>query len=298
MKRKMADLPTSFWGGWITVLTVTSMAGLVWLLLSVYFSKSKHEEGVVWDETLNEGSHPAPMWWFWLILALMVFSVIYLILYPGLGTYGGTLKWSQSGRLDQSYEFYHQRYDSIRNSILATPFADLQEDEYIMKTAKGIFDRNCAVCHGADGRGQAFMFPDLMDGIWQWGGSVAQIEHSIRQGREAVMPGWGTVLGEQGTMQLIGYIRELGQGTATTDADPGKTSYNQYCAACHGITGTGNIALGAPDLTNGVWLYGDTDNDLIETIANGRRGIMPGFEKRLDNVQIRLLIAWLTRRAE
>ncbi len=296
----MADLPTSFWGGWIVVLTVTSLAGLAWLLYGIYFSKSEADETehVIWDETLNEGVHPAPMWWFWLILALMVFSVLYLILYPGLGTYSGTLNWSQSGRLDDRYVDYNRKYGELREYIANAPLADLQEEELVMRTAGGVFDRHCAACHGTDGRGQAMLFPDLMDDKWQWGGNPAQIEHSIRAGRQAVMPAWGMALGDAGLKYVISYIRSLEQGTYVTDDDPGKSLYGQFCVACHGIDGTGNPVLGARDLTDGVWLYGNTDAALTETIANGRNGMMPAFTGRLDDTQIRMLVAWLTNKGE
>jgi cytochrome c oxidase cbb3-type subunit 3 len=295
--KTVADLPSSFWGGWIVVLTVTSLAGLVWLLFSVYFSKSEHDQQhVTWDETLTEGSHPAPMWWFWFILALMVISAAYLMLYPGLGTYAGTLKWSQSGRLDDSYSLYNERYDAIRKGIMATPIQTLQEDEYLMQSTRGIFDRNCAVCHGPEAQGQASMFPDLTDGVWQWGGNIAQIEQSIRSGRRAIMPGWAASLDDQGINQVIAYIRTLGQQTIGTNYAAGEGIYRQYCAGCHGIDGAGNIALGAPNLTDRIWLYGDSDESLIETIANGRVGVMPAFEGRLDDVQIRMLIALLAKR--
>jgi len=296
----MADLPSSFWGGWITVLTLVSLAGLAWLLYGIYFAKSRpdEQEHVIWDETLNEGVHPAPIWWFWLILALMVFSVIYLILYPGLGTYSGVLNWSQSGRLDQRYSDYERKYGELREFIASASLADLQEEELVMRSAYGIFDRNCAACHGKDGGGQAALFPDLMDSSWQWGGNPAQIEQSIRAGRQASMPGWMDALGETGVRQLIDYLRALEQGVQVADDDPGKQHYRQICMACHNRDGTGNPLLGAPDITDGIWLYGSSDEALFETIANGRNGTMPAFEGRLDEVQIRMLVAWLTKDRE
>jgi len=295
MKTSMADLPSAFWGGWITVITVVSLAGLVWLLFSIYFSSGQkdQQEHVIWDETLNEGKHPAPMWWFWLILAAMVFSVIYLMLYPGLGAYSGALKWSQGHRLEQSYAGYNETYEQLRKTIPATAIATLQEDEFVMNTGRGIFDRNCAVCHGPNGEGQASRFPNLIDADWQWGNSHAQIEQSIRQGRRANMPAWGTTLDEQQIASVIGYIRTFGPGGTTNVA--GQQTYTQFCTGCHGADGKGNPMLGASDLSDTVWLYGSDDAALTETIHNGRNGIMPGFEGRLDDVQIRMLIAWLAR---
>ena len=138
------------------------------------------------------------------------------------------------------------------------------------------------------------MFPDLTDGEWQWGGSPAQIEQSIRGGRTAVMVGWSQLLGsDEGVRQVADYVRVLGMDDA--DGHPGQARYNQLCLACHGIDGSGNAALGAPSLIDDVWLYGDDDQALFKSIAEGRAGEMPAFEERLDDTQIRLLLALLTR---
>lgn len=294
----MADMPTSFWAGWITVITVVSMAGLVWLLFSIYFGSgnANEQEHVVWDETLNEGSHPAPLWWFWLIFSAMIFTVIYLILYPGLGSFSGALKWSQGHQIEESYMHYHEDFDAIRESVLTLSVAELQQDEFVMNSARGIFERNCAGCHGPDGGGMANRFPNLMDADWQWGGTAGQIEQTLRQGRKANMPAWGTSLDDQKIAQVIAYIRALGSTTGVTTAeDPGKTIYNQFCVGCHGTEGKGNPMLGAPNLTDAVWLYGNDDAALTETLRNGRNGVMPVFAGRLNDVQIRMLVAWLSR---
>jgi cytochrome c oxidase cbb3-type subunit 3 len=288
----MADLPGSFWGGWITLLTVVSLAGLVWLLFSIYFSREEnHQADVVWDETLNEGAQPAPLWWFWLILAALVFSVIYLMLYPGLGTYSGALHWSQGHRLEQSYALYREHFADLRQTIDTTPLAALQGDEFLMRTARGIYNRECSVCHGPDAAGQAATFPDLTDTEWQWGGSPERIEASIRHGRRSTMPAWGNILSADQVDQLIQYIRGFGEASPA-DNLPGRAVYGQYCTGCHGVDGTGNTAIGAADLTDDAWLYGDAE--LARSITDGRTGVMPAFQGRLDDIQIRLLVAWLT----
>ncbi len=292
----MADLPTGFWSGWIAVVTIVSLLGLGWLVFSIYFSRdAQHEEseGPVWDSNLREGSNPAPMWWFWLILALMVFSVIYLMLYPGLGAYQGALKWSQGGRLNESIAQYEAEFGGIRTLVAQAQIETLQADPAIMASAQRVFDRNCAVCHGYDAAGQASYFPDLTDGEWQWGGSEAQIEQSIRLGRTAVMVGWQQVLGENGVAQVADYMGVL--GTTAAAGHPGQTQYNQFCIACHGVDGSGNAVLGAPSLVDDEWLYGDSREALTHSIAVGRGGVMPAFEERLDDTQVRLLVALLTR---
>lgn len=295
----MADLPSNFWGGWIVVLTVTSLLGLLWLLFSIYFSKSEPGENdeVTWDETLQEGSNPAPLWWFWLILGSMVFSVIYLMLYPGLGTYSGIMKWSQKGRIEESFSYYTENYDDIRQVLLDTPLNELHQDTVAMRSAQGIFDRNCAMCHGPEAQGMAHAFPSLVDAEWQWGGTPERIEQSIRAGRNARMPGWSNSLDQGQIASMVQYLQNLGTDGNIPDNDPGKAIYGQMCFSCHGTDGTGNINLGAPDLTNDLWLYGSSEAALTQTLSNGRNGIMPAFDDRLNDVQIHLLVAWLTRQA-
>ena len=292
----MTDMPSDFWGGYILVVTVVSLLGLAWLVWSVYFSTNgdhADEEAPVWDETLQEGSNPAPMWWFWLILIMLVFSVIYLMLYPGLGSFSGVLKWSQGGRLQQSEESYEAEFGGLRKLVNDAQIETLQSQQDYMRSAKRIYDRNCAVCHGYDAKGQASLFPDLTDGVWQWGGSPEQVEQSVRHGRNAVMVGWQQALGDDGVRNVANYVLKL--STGVQDEMPGQAQYNQFCVACHGFDGAGNPALGAPSLIDDVWLYGKSEADLRESIAFGRNGEMPAFGNRLDDTQIRLLVAWLTR---
>lgn len=292
----MADMPSDFWGGWIAVITIISLIGLGWLVFSVYFTpQEEHEkkEGPIWDTNLREGANPAPMWWFWLILSAMVFSVVYLMLYPGLGSYQGALRWSQGGRLDDSLQQYQAEFGGVRALVAEGHTATLQSNPDFMASAQRVFDRNCAVCHGYDAAGQAFWFPDLTDDEWQWGGSEAQIEQSIRAGRTAVMVGWAPVLGEAGVERVVDYLGVL--GTDAAQGHPGQVQYKQFCVACHLEDGSGNPTLGAPSLVDDVWLYGNSREALIHSVAEGRGGVMPAFGERLDDTQVKLLVALLTR---
>jgi cytochrome c oxidase cbb3-type subunit III len=289
----MADLPSAFWGGWIVVLTLVSFCGLAWLVLSVYFAPD-HESGeeAVWDEDLREGQTPAPLWWFWMILAFMVFSVIYLLLYPGMGRFKGMLRWSQGHHIEASYESYDAEFGPQRQRLAALRLEDIQADPGLMDTARNIFVRECAACHGSEGLGQANMFPNLRDDHWQWGAEATQVEQSIRQGRLAVMPAWGAALGNN-LDNVTDYVMALAAGTAG-EQHPGYQSYQLFCVACHGAEGQGNPLLGAPDLRAGVWIYGGDRDSLRLTIEAGRGGVMPAFQNRLDDFQVRLLTAWLT----
>jgi cytochrome c oxidase cbb3-type subunit 3 len=268
------------------------------MIFSIYSSPSDAHEGAdespVWDGNLREGSNPPPLWWFWLILALMVFSVMYLMLYPGLGSFKGALKWSQGGRLNDSMVAYEHEFGGIRSLIAEAQYDTLQADEALMRSAQRVFDRNCAVCHGYDAAGQADMFPDLTDADWQWGGTAPQIEQTIRGGRKAAMVSWSQILGgDDGVSRVASYVRVL--GTVDADGHPGQPQYNTFCLACHGVDGSGNAALGAPNLVDDIWLYGNSDEALKESIANGRSGEMPAFGERLDDTQIRLLVALLMK---
>jgi cytochrome c oxidase cbb3-type subunit 3 len=295
----MADMSSDFWSGWIIVLTVTSLLGLTWAIFSVYFSrKNEKEKSPIWDETLEEGASAPPMWWFWLIFSALILSVVCLILYPGLGSYAGALRWSQGGHLQHSDTLYDEVFGRIREDIASAPLETLQNDPVAMASAGRIFGENCAACHGPDARGQADIFPNLKDADWHWGGSAQQIEQSIRNGRRAAMPPFDQALGEDGVAQVARYIAALSNGDEVAQDDPGRATFGTYCFACHGQDGTGNAAIGAPNLTDEIWLYGGADTALSATIAHGRNGIMPAFQDRLDDTQIRLLVAWLTRQTQ
>jgi len=291
----MADLPTDFWAGWIVTLTCLSVLGLCWLVYSIYFSSSRNEhvETPVWDETLSEGNNPAPMWWFWMVLTALVISVVYLMLYPGMGSYSGTLKWSQHGRLDHSFSKYEAKFSPLRKNILKRSIAELQDNQAIMETAERIFSQNCSVCHGVDATGQANKFPNLKDEDWQWGGGEEAITQTIKHGRRAAMIGWRDALGEKKVLEVKDYVKTLSADNNAQDNETGKEVFQSNCAACHGLIGEGNPILGAPNLSDNVWLYGNSDEDLTNTISFGRSGEMPAFEKRLDDFQVRMLVAWL-----
>lgn len=291
----MADLPSQFWGGWIVAITVTTFAALVWFVIDVYRGKGGGDnEDQVWDETLREGAKPAPIWWFWFILALMTVSVIYVMLYPGLGTYRGALEWSQGGHIEQRFDDYAQEFGMARARILSQPIAELAEDPAAMRSAWRVFNTHCSTCHGRDAGGQARRFPNLTDAAWQWGAGEAALDATIRAGRQAVMPSWQAAVGEQGVAQLADYVIALSRGSG---ADPavaaGAALFQQFCIACHGPDGAGNPLIGAPALNDTDWTYGGSRADVIATLTNGRNGQMPAFGARLDDAQIRLLVAWL-----
>ena len=183
--------------------------------------------------------------------------------------------------------------DANRNGIARMDLELILAEEVLMRAAKRIFDRQCAACHGLDATGQAGMFPNLLDHAWQWGNSPGAIEKTIRDGRHGIMVGWNSVLNRSEASQLVQYTLALADSTPSVH--PGKAKYDELCVACHGADGKGSIALGAPDLTTGIYTYGGDVLTIKETILYGREGVMPAFGGILDDMQIRLLVAWLSR---
>jgi len=265
----VADLPGDFWGGWIALITVASFVALVWLVIDIYRAASDPEDAhAVWDENLREGAKPAPLWWFWFILALMSLSVIYLMLYPGLGNWRGALGWSQAGHYDARVADYQRRFGAARERLLALSSDALAADGDAMASATHVFASQCASCHGRDARGQANVFPDLRDAAWQWG--------------------------TPGVEKLADYVLAIagGHGGDPSVAE-GSALFSQYCIACHGPDGSGNPMLGAPALNDAAWNYGGDRSAVVASIAGGRSGTMPAFGARLDETQVRLLTVWL-----
>lgn len=291
----MAEMPNEFWSGWIITLVSVGSAGLLWLVYDMFFGRQA-DAGVAhamptWDGDLEEGDNPALLWWFWMILAAMVFSVIYLMLYPGLGSFAGALGWSQPGQLHEHQADAATQLAPEQDYLQQASLATLASDSVAMASAERLFRDNCAACHGAEAQGQMNSYPNLRDDDWLWGGAPEQIEQTIRNGRTAVMVSWQTALGDTGVVNVAAYVARMNAADAATM--PGHAVYNQFCFACHGADGSGNALLGAPRLNDDIWLYGGTEEVIRASVAGGRNGQMPAFGARLDDMEIKLLVAWL-----
>ena len=292
----MADMPNDFWSGYIIGLTVISFFALAWLIWNVYFTTEPDDvaQSQIWDENLREGTHPAPLWWFWLILATMAFSVVYLMLYPGLGSFAGALRYSQGGELAAATAQFNAEFAPERNRIAALSGDQLAADAAAQRTGQHLFQVHCSACHGREAQGQARLFPSLTDDEWQWGSAAAQISQTIAGGRTGVMPPWIAALQAEGAEQVTRYVIALSEGRQDDpEVAAGKTRYEQLCIACHGLDGSGNVLLGAPPLNDSAWTYGGDYDAVYSSIANGRTGVMPAFADKFDATQINALTAWL-----
>ena len=290
---------SNFWSLWIIVLTVGNILACWWLIR--WSSKKRPGEAEVgdvtghsWDEgTLEEFNNPLPRWWLWLFYITMIFSGVYLLLYPGLGSYAGFLNWNQHSAYDKDMEVAEQKYGPLFAKYANTPIPQLAADADALKIGQRLYVNYCASCHGSDAGGGPG-FPSLSDGDWLWGGEPEAIKTSILDGRTGAMPGWGQVLNEQGVDEVTAYVLSLGGRDADTGkVAAGKTHYATYCAACHGAEGTGNTALGAPNLTDDIWLYGGSPGVIRQSINDGRTGRMPAHREFLGEDKAHLLSTYI-----
>jgi cytochrome c oxidase cbb3-type subunit 3 len=238
-------------------------------------------------------NNPLPRWWVWLFIITVVFALIYLALYPGAGVYQGQFGWSSEGQLKQEMAKGEEQVAPVYAKFAGMRPENLQKDAAAMDIGKRLFLNNCAQCHGSDARG-AKGFPNLTDGDWLWGGEHAQIVETITKGRNGVMPPMaGAVGGPEDVRNVAHYVLSLsGSPHDALRASVGKAKY-AACAACHGADGKGNIALGAPNLTDKVWLHGFGEAAIVERITKGVNNQMPAQSGHLSAAQIEVVAAYV-----
>ena len=294
----MADFTSDFWHWYIAIATVISILACVWLvrwMTSGFESKDEVETtGHVWDGDLSELNNPLPRWWLGLFYVTLAFGGFYLLLYPGLGSFGGFLGWTSKGAYEQEVRIVDAEVGPLFARYRQTPVLELIKDDEALKIGERLYLNYCSTCHGSDARG-ARGYPNLRDRSWLWGGDPESIKATITNGRIAAMPSWEAVLGgEAGVDEVTQYVLSLsGRATIESLAESGKTKYQTFCIACHGPEGKGNQALGAPDLTDDIWLYGGSITRIAESIAGGRSGQMPAQNERLGEDKIHLLTAYV-----
>jgi cytochrome c oxidase cbb3-type subunit 3 len=280
---------------WIIVLTAITLVGLTWLL----FANRKREQqptdkttGHVYDG-IEELDNPLPAWWFYMFVLTIVWGVGYLIIYPGLGNFPGLLGWTQVEQHDREVARAEEKFRGMRDRYLAMSVEEISTDPAVRKMGMRMFGNNCAQCHGADAKGSSG-FPNLADNDWLFGGTPDAIKASISNGRQAAMPAWGPILGDTGVLEASAYVLSLNGRNADTDKiAKGETHFKAYCAACHGADGTGNPLMGAPNLANGIWLYGGTEEQISHSIRTGRNGVMPAHKDMLTEDKIHILTAYV-----
>lgn len=294
----MSEFTSGFWDLYISIITVVSIAACAVLLVAQSRRRvaggSAETTGHTWDEDLGEYNNPLPRWWMWLFYITIVFSVVYLVLYPGLGSFRGYLGWTSTGQFEGEVKRADERFGPIYRKFLAQDIKQVAADPDARAIGQKLFLNYCAQCHGSDAGG-ARGFPSLRDRDWLYGGEPETIKTSIAEGRSGLMPPQGAVVGsDEGAKDVAHYVLSLsGRTHDSLRAHRGKAKFNTICMACHGLDGKGNKQIGAPNLTDNVWLYGGTESAIIETILKGRNGRMPAHKDFLDPAKIHLLAAYV-----
>ncbi|MFY9513760.1 MAG: cytochrome-c oxidase, cbb3-type subunit III [Rubrivivax sp.] len=288
-----------FNGGWSIFVAAVTVAGLVFcLVLLAIASRRKvmagdNSTGHVWDVDLKEMNNPLPRWWVGLFIITVVFAAIYLAFYPGLGSNPGTLKWSSAGQHAAEMDKARAQMAPLYAKFSGQSAEALAKDAQAMAIGERLFANNCAQCHGADARGSKG-FPNLTDGDWLYGGSHEKIKETISGGRQGNMPPMAAAVGTADDVKNVAhYVLSLsGSPHNSVAAQLGKPKF-AACAACHGPDGKGNQALGAPNLTDKVWLHGWGEQAIINIVTNGRSNLMPAQATRLSPEQIHVLGAYV-----
>ncbi len=283
----------------IIVLTTLNVVGAVWLMLAMRKRRGSEPgpgadtTGHVWDGDLAEYNNPLPRWWLWMFFISVAFAVVYLILYPGFGSYAGRLGWTSANQHAELQRNAETQAQQIFARFKGKSIAELRGDAQAHAIGRNLFANNCAVCHGADGHGNPG-FPNLADKDWLYGGTPEPVEASISAGRAGVMIAWQQVLGNDGVEDVLAYVLSLsGRTPPAGDVAAGQALYATTCLACHGADGKGNDALGAPNLTDQIWLYGGSVDAVRTSIAKGRQGQMPAQGEHLGAERVRLLAAYV-----
>lgn len=288
---------SDFWSWWVIVIVAINIIGC-WVLLhwtrKIKSASGEDNEttGHVYDG-IEEYNNPLPRWWLNMFNITLVFGVIYLVLYPGLGNFAGYLGWTQQKEHAEEVEETKETYQPLFDKYINTPIPELAKVKQATEMGKRIFVNTCFGCHGSDARGNPG-YPNLTDKDWLWGGNPEQLKHSIVSGRIGAMPPFGSTLSAAQIDELVNYVGQLsGNKVDDTKAAAGKVTFDAQCFACHGTDGTGNIALGAPNLTDNIWLHGASRTKIAETIREGRTGEMPPHGEILGEAKSHLVAAYV-----
>ena len=293
----MSDFTGNFWHLFVAGIT---LVGMIACLLLLWFSgKAKamtandNTTGHIWDGDLREMNNPLPRWWVGLFIITVVFSLVYLAFYPGLGTYGGQFGWSAHGQYDKEVAKANEQVAPLYAKFQAMPVQEVAKDPQAMAIGDRLFMNNCAQCHGSDARGSKG-FPNLTDADWLHGGSPEKIKETLVQGRNGMMPPMAAAVGTPDDVRNVAhYVLSLsGSPHDTLRASLGKAKFGA-CAACHGMDGKGNPALGAPNLTDDIWLHGWGENAIVAMINNGKNNQMPAQAHKLTEGQIHVLASYV-----
>lgn len=295
----MADFVHPLFSWVIAIVTILGILAVLYLAWRLSHRKKKADGesvetmGHVWDENLEEYNNPLPRWWLNMFYLTCFWGIGYLIFFPGLGAYEGVLKWSQVNQYKNEVEQANEEYGPIYAEFASQDIEELINNEKALSIGAALFSNYCTTCHGSDARG-ARGYPNLHDDDWLYGSKPENIKISIMDGRAGVMPAWEKIIGKDKLYHVTAYVEQLaGRQVEPVSAEKGKEKYDAFCVSCHGAEGKGNQQLGAPNLTDDIWLHGGSTEKIQESIALGRNGQMPAHAEFLGEDKVHLLVAYI-----
>jgi cytochrome c oxidase cbb3-type subunit 3 len=293
----MSDFNANFWSVYVTGATLIGIVACLALLWITARKKVVHyadnTTGHVWDEDLRESNNPMPRWWMWMFVLSIIFGLLYLVAYPGLGSYPGQLQWSTRAEHAAEMEQAQKQLAPLYAQFTARKVEELAGDANAMAVGERLFMNNCAQCHGSDARGSKG-FPNLADTDWLHGGTPDKIVETITKGRKGQMPPMAAAVGTPDDVKNVAnYVLSLSNSPHdSVRAQLGKSKFTA-CAACHGADGKGNPALGAPNLTDDTWLHGWGEQAIVAMVNQGKVNEMPAQAGKLSDAQIHVLAAYV-----
>ncbi len=292
----MSDFISSGWSIYVAAATLLGLLACLALLIIAARRRvmaSDNSTGHVWDEDLRELNNPLPRWWMGLFVLTIVFSAGYLVVYPGLGSMAGTFGWTSLSQYQGEQDKARATAAPLYAGFAALSPEALAKNPQALGIGERLFANNCATCHGSDARGSKG-FPNLTDTDWLWGGTPEDIAQTIAEGRQGVMPPQAEAVGSAADVRnLANYVLTLSGSPANAIAAAEGRGKFIACAACHGPQGKGNTALGAPNLTDSIWLHGWGEDAIVAMVTNGKTNVMPAHKDRLTPEQIRVLAAYV-----
>lgn len=295
----MSDFTSPFWSYFISFIVLGGIAGCLIVLFMTskvkQMSTTDNTTGHVYDEDIVEMNNPLPRWWMYLFVGTSVFGIGYLIMYPGLGTYEGLLGWTSAKQYEQQVEAYKQKIAPIYAKFSKMKVEDVAKEAKAMAIGERLFMNNCSMCHGSDAHGSKG-FPNLTDADWLYGGAPDAIKQTITNGRNGMMPPMAAIVGSPDDIKNVAnYVLSL--SNAPHDANRAALGKPKFaaCAACHGADGGGNQTIGAPSLSDDIWLHGYGEEAIIERINHGKQNQMPAQKDRLTPEQIHVLASYVWR---
>jgi cytochrome c oxidase cbb3-type subunit 3 len=299
----MADFINGWLGILIALVVAISVIGcgvLLWLQSKIKVKVGADGKplpvettGHVWDGDLRENNNPLPGWWMKLFYATIIFGFVYMLLYGGFGSYKGMLGWSQEDEYKAELKADEAQYGPLFQKYMAMDIPSVAKAPQAMEIGERLFLNTCAQCHGSDAQGVKG-YPNLTDKDWLYGGDPQTILITLHEGRNGLMPPMADAVGNaDDVLNVAHYVLSLSGTTHdSAKAQLGKAKF-AVCTACHGEDGKGNMAMGAPNLTDKIWLYGSTTNAIIEGINKGRKNLMPAYKGIIDEDKLHLLAAYV-----